>query len=114
MLGEPYKVQLGAAFYSAGVQASIAAMMYVLLVGMQVEEALIADYMALLLFSSLLILIPISAGGLGLRELGFLYASQVVGLNAEIGVAVSLLYYSFNLVLSLIGVYFFARLKSNS
>lgn len=111
LFGESYRTQCKASAYSFMIQGAIALLMYILLLDMQVPQSHLTDYLALLLFSSVLIIIPISFGGLGLRELGFLKGSMLMGLNAEIGVAISLLYFSFNLILSLPGAVFFLQNK---
>lgn len=111
ILQEPYLVQLRASIYSIGVQGVIAIFLFIMLVDIGAPSHLIWDYLALLLLSNILVIIPISIGGLGLRELAFLYGSQLIGLNAEIGVTISLMLYLLSLVFGLVGLGIFLKEK---
>ncbi|WP_066629739.1 lysylphosphatidylglycerol synthase transmembrane domain-containing protein [Labilibacter marinus] len=64
------------------------------------------DYLFLFLLSSIMSAIPISLGGLGLREMTFMFGSQYLGLNPDHAVALSLLFYLISLFVSIFGGYY--------
>ncbi len=64
------------------------------------------DYLFLFMLSSVMSAIPISLGGLGLREITFMFGSQYLGLNQDHAVALSLIFYLMTLFVSLFGSYF--------
>ncbi|WP_282036889.1 lysylphosphatidylglycerol synthase transmembrane domain-containing protein [Saccharicrinis aurantiacus] len=64
------------------------------------------DYLFLFLLSSIMSAIPISLGGLGLREVTFMIGSKYLGLNQDHAVALSIIFYSLSLFVSLFGGYF--------
>ena len=68
-------------------------------------------YMAMFLISALAAVIPISIGGLGTRELAFIYGATYFKLDQELAVMMSLLYYCTCAVVSLAGVYFVFKNK---
>ncbi|MGL5787838.1 MAG: lysylphosphatidylglycerol synthase transmembrane domain-containing protein [Bacteroidales bacterium] len=65
-----------------------------------------AEYTILFLISSLVSVLPVSIGGIGIRELVFLTGSNYFGLNSTISVMVSFLFYLINVVVSGVGVYY--------
>lgn len=64
------------------------------------------DYLFLFLLSSIMSAIPISLGGLGLREVTFMFGSQYLGLNQDHAIALSIIFYSISLFISLFGGYY--------
>ncbi len=64
------------------------------------------DYLFLFMFSSIMSALPISLGGLGLREVTFMFGSQYLGLNQDHAVALSLIFYLISLFVSLFGGYY--------
>ncbi len=64
------------------------------------------DYLFLFFLSSIMSAIPISLGGLGLREVTFMFGSQYLGLNEDHAVALSLIFYLISLFTSLSGGYY--------
>lgn len=68
-----------------------------------------AEYTILFLISSLVSVLPISIGGIGIRELVFLTGSNFFGLNSTVSVMVSFLFYLINVIVSAIGVYYHFR-----
>lgn len=64
------------------------------------------DYLFLFLLSSIMSAIPISLGGLGLREVTFMFGSQYLGLNQDHAIALSIIFYSISLLVSLFGGYY--------
>lgn len=64
------------------------------------------DYGILFLISSIVSVIPISIGGVGLRELTFLYAAKYFNINAEVGILAAFLFFVITLISSSIGILF--------
>ncbi len=111
ILREPINMQLGAARYSFIVQLTV------LLSGITMMYAMgynghIVDYIILFMVSCLISVLPISIGGVGLRELTFFKGAEFIGLDPELGVAMAVLYYVTTLVSSLIGLPFYWRLNN--
>ncbi len=90
---------------SLGVQIIQMGSVLALLYGLQIDSNIIA-YLSIFLASSVATIIPVTIGGLGLRELVFLYGAQFFGLDQEISVAVSLLFFLLTAISSLIGLLF--------
>lgn len=67
------------------------------------------DYLFLFLLSSIMSAIPISLGGLGLREVTFMFGSQYLGLDQDHAIALSIIFYSISLLVSLFGGYYAHR-----
>jgi uncharacterized membrane protein YbhN (UPF0104 family) len=66
----------------------------------------VMNYLFLFLISSIVAMLPISIGGMGLRELTFLYGAGILKLNVEISVALSLMFYLISVFVSLFGIYY--------
>ena len=64
------------------------------------------SYLTIFLVSSMVSILPISIGGAGMRELTFLYGSQLLGLDMNVSVSISLLFYLFTALSSLGGIVF--------
>lgn len=80
--------------------------------GIEISEiSKINNYVLLFFISSILSIIPISIGGVGIREVSFMYGSQIIGLNAELGVAIAIIYFIINLLCSANGVFFWYKLE---
>jgi uncharacterized membrane protein YbhN (UPF0104 family) len=56
--------------------------------------------------SSLSTLLPLSVGGLGAREIIFLFGANYLGFPQEVSVSISLIFYLISALISLFGVYF--------
>jgi len=69
----------------------------------------IIDFLVLFLISSVVSVLPISVGGVGVRELTFLYGLKLIGYPSDIGVAFSFLFFFITMLSSLIGVFFLHR-----
>jgi hypothetical protein len=88
--------------YSFLVQGLQVVEVWLLLKGLGIEQMELA-YLFVFLFSSLVAIIPVSIGGMGTRELAFLYGAQFLGLSEAASVTVSLLFYAITLLVSLGG-----------
>jgi uncharacterized membrane protein YbhN (UPF0104 family) len=64
------------------------------------------DYLFLFLLSSIMSAIPVSLGGLGLREFTFMFGSQYLGLNQDHAVALSIIFYTMSLFVSIFGGFY--------
>jgi uncharacterized membrane protein YbhN (UPF0104 family) len=84
------------------VQIAQVGCLYFLLQSMHVGANLYV-YILLFLISSVVAIIPFTIGGLGARELLFLWGSRFFLLNDETSVAVSLLFYITTLLVSMVG-----------
>lgn len=62
------------------------------------------EYLFLFLVSSVAAMLPISIGGIGIREMVFLWGSHVLSLNQEIAVTISLTFYVISAAGSSLGV----------
>jgi uncharacterized membrane protein YbhN (UPF0104 family) len=65
------------------------------------------EYMLLFLVSSLVSVLPVTLGGIGAREIVFLYGSVWLGLPQHMSVTISLMFYLINTVVSLAGIWYF-------
>ena len=65
-----------------------------------------SPYLLMFLLSSLVAVIPFSAGGLGLREVGNIYGAQLFQLDPHLAVLISLLFYFISAALAITGSYF--------
>jgi len=110
LLKESLQTALGASVYSFFVQIISLLIVFAILKGMGVDDGY-AGYGLLFLISSVLSIIPISIGGIGIRELTFIMGAAPLGLDADIGVAIGLIYFVINLICSLNGLFFWHRLE---
>ena len=102
--------------YTAGIRYSLPIQLFVsltawcLLQGLGFHENA-WEYLALFQLSCVLAMLPISIGGLGIRELALLHGSALLALSPEHGVALALTYSILNVSISLLGaiVYFLSK-----
>lgn len=87
-------------------QMACAAMIVLALGG---ETAQLPDYLLVFLVSSIVAVLPVSVGGMGVRELTFMYGAGLLGIDQGLAVSVSLLFYIITALVSLCGVYFVVR-----
>jgi len=64
------------------------------------------DYLTLFLVSSIISVLPISIGGVGMRELTFLYGFGLLNLNANDGIIFSFIFFLITVISSAIGAFF--------
>lgn len=95
-------------FFSIGVQLLqlLCAWMIVLALG---ETQQIWSYLLVFLVSSIIAILPISIGGVGIRELTFLYGAKLLGINADLAISVSLMFYIITAIVSFIGIVYVIR-----
>ena len=76
---------------------------YVLLLGLgSFENAW--PFLLIFTVSSMLSVLPLSIGGIGLREVTFFYGAQWLQLDSEMAVALSVLFFAINALVSLLGL----------
>jgi len=75
-------------------------------------EGKFSPYLFIFLVSSLVAVIPFTMGGLGAREIVFLYGADIFGIDEHYGVIISLLFYSISALVSLSGMYFVLNPKT--
>jgi len=78
---------------------------YILILAMGVSSYSV-PLLFVFLISSLVVMIPISIGGIGLRELTFLYFANYFGFETEVAVALAFLFFCLSTVVSLPGMYY--------
>ncbi|OYZ33453.1 MAG: hypothetical protein B7Y24_03830 [Sphingobacteriales bacterium 16-39-50] len=69
-------------------------------------EGKFSPYLFMFLLSSLVAIFPFTVGGLGARELVFVYGAQYFLMDQHLAVIISLLFYCISALLSFSGIYF--------
>ncbi|MGB4775725.1 MAG: lysylphosphatidylglycerol synthase transmembrane domain-containing protein [Daejeonella sp.] len=72
-------------------------------------EGKYSPYLLMFLLSSLVAIFPFTVGGLGARELIFVYGAQFFQMDEHLAVIISLLFYFISAMLSFSGIYFVFR-----
>lgn len=91
-LKESLKIQLGAMPLSFMVQVLNLFAITLILKGLGTFDNMIG-YILVFLVSNIVAVIPISFGGVGLREFTYVTMASTIGLNSDVGVSASLLFY---------------------
>lgn len=113
-LKENAQTAIGAIKYSFSVQVAGILTVLFIMVALGFDFSNFNDvwgYILLFLVSSVLAILPVSIGGVGLRELTFLYGSSFLGINPELGISIAIAYFVINLASSLNGLFFWHRLE---
>ena len=66
-------------------------------------------YLLIFLVSSAVAVLPISIGGVGVRELTFLYGSQLLNVDMNVAVGISFMFYLITALVSLAGLWYVFR-----
>ncbi len=93
-------------FYSLGVQTLQCISVYWIMRAIGVNESY-WELMFVFMLSSVVAVLPFTIGGLGAREIVFLYGSQYLLIDAASAVTISLLFYVITLVVSWMGIYYY-------
>jgi glycosyltransferase 2 family protein len=115
LLKETVKAALFAAKYSFIIQGCCLISAAILFSAMGLDftnQQAVINYLLLFMISSVASILPVSIGGAGLREMTFLYGTVQMGLDKELGIAFSLIYFAINTVLSLFGLFFVSKLHT--
>ena len=91
--------------YSALVQLSQLLAVWCILKALSIQTDIIA-YLFVFLVSSIVSVLPLTIGGIGSRELTFLYGAKWLTLNANTSVSVSLVFFLITALVSLFGIYY--------
>jgi uncharacterized membrane protein YbhN (UPF0104 family) len=94
--------------YSTGVQLLQVMCAYTILLALGHRQPDF-PYLFLFLLSSIVTIIPITIGGAGAREITFLYGAQFLGIDTNLSVALSLMFYFITVIVSFCGIYFVIR-----
>jgi len=84
---------------------------YMILTSLHVTGSIL-NYLSVFLLSSIAAVVPITFGGAGARELTFLYCAPYFGIEANIAVSMSLVFYMISLLVSLTGMYYSFKSKT--
>ena len=97
--------------FSAFVQLAQLICIWFILGALHIELHQIA-YLVIFLVSSIVAVIPLTLGGIGSREVTFFYGAEILGLDQNISVGVSILFFLITALVSLTGVwYHFKKIK---
>ncbi|MFW5820012.1 MAG: lysylphosphatidylglycerol synthase transmembrane domain-containing protein [Bacteroidota bacterium] len=99
---------LKATSYSFFVQIIQAICAYVIFLAIGGSKDL-TGYLFIFLVSSIVAMLPITIGGIGSREITFLYGSKLMGLDEHLSIAMSLMFYLITAFVSFWGIYFSIR-----
>ena len=91
--------------YSLGVQMAQLICAYFILLSLGISENYIA-YMSLFLVSSVVAVLPFTIGGVGARELVFIFSAQYLLIDQNTAVAFSLLFFIITAISSFVGIFF--------
>lgn len=72
-------------------------------------EGKFSPYLFMFLLSSLVAVVPFTVGGLGAREMVYVYGAEYFQLDAHLAVLISLLFYLTSALLAVLGSYFIFR-----
>jgi uncharacterized membrane protein YbhN (UPF0104 family) len=86
-----------------GVQGAQVLCAWALLAALGAADGPILPYLLVFLASSIAAVLPLTVGGLGARELTFLYGAKLFVLNVPVAVSVSVLFYVITALVSLVG-----------
>lgn len=81
---------------------------YIILIALG-ENTDIMTYLLIFLVSSVVAVIPFTIGGVGARELTFLYAATILNLDIAVSVSLSLLFFLITALVSLAGILYSVR-----
>lgn len=91
--------------YSILVQLLQLVSVYFILESLAIENDLLG-YLFVFLISSIVSVIPLTIGGIGSREVTFLYGAKWLGLDANSSIAVSMVFFLITAIVSLSGIFY--------
>jgi uncharacterized membrane protein YbhN (UPF0104 family) len=97
---------------SLGVQLAQLLCAYLILKALLVS-GMYVEYMTLFLLSSVVAVIPFTIGGIGARELVFIFGADYLLINKNTAVAFSILFFVITAVSSFTGIFFETKLKDS-
>ena len=115
-LKESIAQQVHAAMYSLVLQLALITVCFLVCFGLGLQEHAI-EYTFLFMFACVLAMMPISIGGIGVREISLLHGSVLLGLQQEPGVTLGFIFTLFTLTIPLVGAvvyHFYGSKKRNA
>ena len=103
LLGEFRSAFGRTAWEALGVQGAQVLCAWALLAALGAAGGPVLPYLLVFLASSIAAVLPFTVGGLGARELTFLYGAKLFALSAPVAVSVSVLFYVITAAVSLVG-----------
>ncbi|MFT6796819.1 MAG: uncharacterized membrane protein YbhN (UPF0104 family) [Maribacter sp.] len=91
--------------YSAFVQLAQLISVWFIMKALGIEGHQIA-YLVIFLISSIVSVIPLTIGGIGSREATFFYGASLLGLNENISVGISVIFFLITALVSLAGIWY--------
>jgi uncharacterized membrane protein YbhN (UPF0104 family) len=88
-----------------GVQGAQVLCACALLAALSATDGSVLPYLLVFLASSVAAVLPLTVGGLGARELTFLYGAKLFALDPAVAVSVSVLFYVITALVSLVGAF---------
>lgn len=95
---------LTANLYSIGGQIAQMVAAYFILVSLGIDEKIL-EYQFVFLLSSIVAVLPLTIGGVGARELVFIYSHEYIGIDKNAAVAFSLIFFLISAITSFIGAF---------
>ncbi|WP_300366319.1 lysylphosphatidylglycerol synthase transmembrane domain-containing protein [Hydrogenimonas sp.] len=77
-------------------------------------DRMVLEYLTLFLISSVVAVLPLTIGGVGVRELTFLYGLEWIGQEPALGVTFSFLFFMITALSSFLGLFLLNRVQPNS
>jgi uncharacterized membrane protein YbhN (UPF0104 family) len=103
LFGE-FRMAFGRTSWEAlGVQGAQVLCAWALLAALGASHGPVLPYLLVFLASSVAAVLPLTVGGLGARELTFLYGAKLFALSVPVAVSVSVLFYVITAAVSLVG-----------
>ncbi|MCD4736293.1 MAG: flippase-like domain-containing protein [Bacteroidales bacterium] len=97
------KIMIRTSLFSLGVQISQLICAWLIMQALNIK-LLQSDYLFVFLISSIVAILPVTIGGIGSREVTFYFGAQVLGLDVNQSIGLSLMFYAITLVVSLSGI----------
>lgn len=91
--------------FSAGVQLAQLICVIFILFALQIDVSTI-EYLFIFLISSIVSVLPLTIGGIGSREVVFLYGALWLGLEENMSVSISMLFFLITALVSLLGIWY--------
>jgi uncharacterized membrane protein YbhN (UPF0104 family) len=108
---ETLRTQYQAGIYSFLLQGSLIVMAWCLHRSLMPEDVNAVEYLILFQISCVVSMLPLTIGGIGLREMTFLHLSPLLGVSPQHGVALALAFTVLSLTIPVIGAMVYAIWK---
>ncbi len=104
MFSKFIKSFIGANLYSLAGQLMQMIAAYFILIALGIDQKIL-EYQFVFLLSSIVAVLPLTIGGVGARELVFIYSHEYIGIDKNAAVAFSLIFFLITAITSLIGAF---------